>query len=843
MRFTGLNSEEVKSLLERYGKNEIQLEKKINPFKIFIDQFKSSLILILILSAIALGVVGFATKTDNFLDVVLIISIVLISGISSFVQDYKAEKSIHALQEMLIPKSKVIRDGRVTIISSNEVVPGDYIVLESGDVVPADAVLVEATNIQINESTLTGESVPVYKEIGKEIYMNTYVSSGHAIAKTSSTGMKTKIGQIASKLQSIKEEKTHFMKQMDKLGKNLSWIVFGMILVIVIANLFKDSLLNSVLTAVALAVAAIPEGMPAVIVLSLVAGSKVMVHKNALVRKLSTIETIGSVNFICTDKTGTITKNEMSVKRIYANREEYTNETIDKEKVSELLLCNILNNNTSEIFDKEAKLIGDETEIALRNFSSSLGYDKVKTDMKYKRIYEVPFDSKRKMMSVVVKKGSENLLYTKGAPEKMLDKCTKILINGRVLTLTRHERRLVYDINSKLASEGLRVLGFAYKPLKKMEKNEEALEKDLIFLGLEGLIDPPNEGVKCAIEECKTAGVNVIMLTGDNPLTAKAIASEVGIDTTKVLISKDLEGLTDKSLYKEIIGGCRVLARLTPEEKLRVMNVLKDNQNIVAMTGDGVNDALALKKADVGIAMGKRGTDVAKESSDIILVDDNFSTIVSAIREGRRVFDNIRKFTNYLLTCNLAEVFIVFVATLFLSLKEPILLPAQLLWINLLTDGFPALALGMDPARRRIMQEPPRKKSEPIINKKLSWTIGLTSVLLTVLLLAVFFITLGITGNEKMATTAVFTGFVLFEFLRIAVIKREEKSAWISNKFLLVSLLVSVFLQVAVVYTPLNSVFGVVPLDSNIWGVILGIGVIGYFVSILFSKALSKKFD
>lgn len=841
MQSKGLSSEEAKRLLKKYGKNEVQRKKKVSPVKIFLDQFKSSLVIILIISAIVLAVINYFSASKSSVDIILILAIILISGISGFIQDYKAEKSIESLQEMSTPKTKVFRDGKINIISSLEVVPGDILLLEAGDVIPADAKLIEARNVQINESALTGESKPVDKKSKKEVYMYTYITSGNATAKVISTGMKTKIGQIAHKLESIKEEKTQFYTQIDNLSKRLSWIILGVVIITAVAGLFRYNIADSVLIAVALAVAAIPEGMPAVLVLSLAASSKVMLRNNALVRRLSVIESIGNVNYICTDKTGTITKNEMSVTMIYSNWEETHIRMLKKEDIKQLFLCGTLNNNTREVFDKELKITGDETEIALRNFGERFGYSKNNLESKYKRIYEIPFDSKRKMMSVVVKDGPKNnIVYTKGAPENILDKCTKILIRGRVTNLRQSEKSKILQINDKFASKGLRVLGFAYKEIVKPGEKDEDIEKELIFIGLEGIIDPPREGVKTAIQNCKTAGITVLMLTGDNPMTAKAISEEVNIKTKKVMIGADIEKIDDESLYRKITEGCRVFARLTPEHKLRIMTILQKKNNIVAMTGDGINDALALKKADIGIAMGIRGTDVAKEASDLILLDDNFVTIVSAIREGRKIFENIRKFTNYLLTSNFAEVAVIFFATLFLTLNQPILLPVQLLWINLLTDGFPAIALGTDPAREKIMQDHPRKKSEHIINKRLYWTISTIGIVMTIMLFATFFLTLYFTKNNEIARTTIFTGFILYEFIRVAVIKHQEKLKWFSNRFILFALGASLALQVLIIYTPINSLFGITPMHATSWIILLSGVLIGYFLSIWISNIIIK---
>lgn len=836
MKYKGLTNEEAKRRLSQYGKNELKRQKKVKPLKIFLEQFTSPLLILLIVSALILGFVNYLNQSKDFLDIILILVIVFISGISGFVQDYKAEKSIEALQEMSASKAKVLRKGIVTLVFSSEIVPGDILVLEEGDVIPADAKLLEANSLQVNESSLTGESKAVVKVIGKEIYMNTYILSGNAFAKVYATGMKTKMGQIAHELENIKEEKTPFYIQIEKLSRKLFWIVVVIAILTAAIGLFRYSLTNAILIAIALAVAAIPEGLPAVLTLSLVIGSKVMLKNHALIRKLSVVESIGSVNYICTDKTGTITKDEMSVTKVYSNRKETKIKDLDKKESEQLFLCGTLNNNSKEVYDKKLKIVGDETEIALMHFGLKFGYDKKKL-LEFKRILEVPFDSKRKMMSVVVESKKNKIVYTKGAPEKIINKCNKILVNGRVLTLTSREKKLILNINNKFASEGLRVLGFAYKKFKE----KKHIEEDLIFIGLEGIIDPPRSGVKSAISQCNTAGINVLMLTGDNPLTAKVIAEQVGVFTSEVLTGIQVEKIDDEILYSKITEGCKVFARLTPEHKLRIMSLLQKKDNIVAMTGDGVNDALALKKADVGVAMGIRGTDVAKQASDLVLLDDNFVTIVAAVREGRRIFDNVRKFTNYLLTSNFAEVAVIFLATIFLTLKQPILLPIQLLWINLLTDGFPALALGADPAISTIMKRPPRKKSESIINKRLYWLTGVIGSKKTIILFISFFLALYFTKDYVIARTTIFTGFILYEFVRIAVIRKQDKLGWFSNMFLFWALIISVILQLVIIYTPLNKLFGIAPMHLTSWVILISGVLAGYFIAIWLTNIIIKK--
>jgi len=835
----GLSSKEALRKLKENGPNEIGRGKKVSAWKILLSQFTSPLILILILSAVVLGVIGNLSSSSNSIDVILIVLIVFVSGISGFFQDYKAERSIEAIQKMSTPRARVIRDGVEIVIDSFKVVEGDLIYLYEGSAVPADAKIIESSNLRLDESTLTGESIPVKKRTGDNVYMNTYVLVGTAKAIVKKTGMKTKMGEIAHKLESIKEEKSVFYLEMDNLGRKLSKIVLFVAIFTVLVGMHKYGLYDSILGGVALAVAAIPEGLPAVLVLSLAVGAKVMLKQKSLVRKLGVVESMGGVNIICTDKTGTLTKNEMGVVRIFSNNKVLDAGDLDKRHNLELLRCNSLNNNVKEIYDGELKLVGDETEVALYKFSKEKGFYRKDLEKKFKRVHEVSFNSKRAMMSVVVD-NRKRTVYSKGAVEVLIRKCNRILINGRIRRITRKDVERILETNDSFASDALRVLGFAFKEFgSSFRLSDSNVEKDLVWIGLEGITDPPRKGVKGALKECRSAGIRVIMLTGDNPKTAKAISSEIGIMSKEVLIGKDIDKLGDKGLVKKLDEGVNIFARLTPDNKLRIMTLLQEQGNTVAMTGDGVNDSLALKKADVGISMGIRGTEVAKQASDLILLDDNFVTIVSSVREGRRIFDNIRKFVNYLLTSNFAEVAVIFLATMFIPLSKPILLPVQLLWINLLTDGFPALALGIDPARPNVMKVAPRKKNEHVINKKLSWLIFLIGTKKTIILLLTFFLTLHF-YNFEVARTALFTGFVLYEFVRIGSIRHQEKLNWFSNWWLLVALGVSLLLQVIVIYSPLNSLFGIVPLGMLAWGILFFFVFIGYFGAILITNLVGK---
>ncbi len=819
----GLTWEEARERLKIYGRNEIRKVKKRSPLMILLSQFTSPIILILIIAAFISLATGFLSPRTSFIDSALILLIVLISGVAGFLQEYKSEKTIEALQKMAAPKAKVVRSGRFAEIEASQLAPGDLILLETGDVVPADAKLIEAFALKVDEASLTGESIPVGKRAGDEVYMNTFVNTGRAKAIVKATGMATRVGRIAGKLEEIEEEATPFQKEMAKFSRNVTWAIIFLIFVMSGVSFLKYELSTSLLLAVSLAVAAIPEGLPAVLVLSLTMGAKAMAKRNALVRRLAAIESIGAVDVICTDKTGTITESEMRVTVILTDRE------IEVEKVEEagedlrlVLMCSALCNNSKVLYEEGKRLYsGDKTEIALRKVAEEFGFVKEKLDIEYRRVYEIPFTSERKMMSVVVEKGEKKLVFSKGAPEILILMCSKVYHQGKVVPLDENKMQEILRKNESLASKGLRVLGFAFKEL-----GEGEVEENLVWLGLQGMIDPPRKEVYKAIEECKTAGIRAIMITGDNPLTAKAIAEEVGLESSGVVLGSEIDKLSNKELEEKLASGINIFARTSPMHKLRILEVLQKDSR-VAMAGDGVNDALALKKADVGIAMGTRGTEVAKEASDIILLDDNFASIVAAVREGRRIFDNLRKFINYLFTCNFAEVAVIFLATIFLTLKEPVLLPLQLLWINLVTDGLPALALGIDPASPDIMNKPPRKKGEGILSKRLSLQILIIGIELTALLFLIFFLTLD--SGESVARTAIFTGFVLYEFARITGIRFQERLSLFSNKLLILSLVASLMLQLLIVYTPANILFHIEPLGFHEWIALLS----GFVLSLI----------
>ena len=837
MLLNGLTSDEALERLQKYGKNEIKKTHKISPLKILVSQFTSPLILILIVAAIISYAIGFLPdQKADLVDTILILIIVFISGISGFLQEYKSEQAIEALQKMAVPNAKVMRDGKEQMISVTNIVPGDIVLLDSGDMVPADAKLVESFNLRVDESILSGESEAVGKNLSDNIYMNTFIDAGTAKAQVIKTGMETKVGAIASKLQTIGEESTPFQKEISDFSKKMSLVIAGITIVILLISLLKYDLYFSLLTAISLAVAAIPEGLPAVVVLVLALGANTMSRNKALIRKLAVTESVGSIDIICTDKTGTLTKNEMTVMKLFLNEREYdvSDLTGVNKELEQILLCGALCNDSEIGYEAENKIyLGGQTEVAIRKLSEKLGYVKEALDKEYTRVNEIPFTSERKMMSVVYNKNRKFFTYSKGAPEVVIEKCAQIIKNGEIKDLSKEDKERILEQNKEFASHALRVLGFAFKETESEANSEE----NLVWLGLQAMIDQPRPGVKKAIEDCHTAGIRVIMLTGDNPITAKAIADNISLQSNGFIEGIELDKFSDIELEEKLNAGVNIFARISPFHKLRILETLTKKSR-VAMTGDGVNDALALKKADVGIAMGIKGTEVAKEASDMILLDDNFVTITGAVKEGRRIFENVRKFINYLSTCNLAEVALLFLATIFLTLKEPILLPVQLLWINLLTDGFPALALGIDPATPNIMSEPPRRKGEPIINKRLTLLIGGIGIKKTVVLFTTFFLILPM--GEDVARTALFTGFILYEFVRIASIRYLDELTWLSNKWLLAALLGSIVLQLVIIYTPLNQLFHIVPLGIHEWMVLLGGVAIGFILAIVITTIILR---
>ncbi|MEM4598761.1 MAG: cation-transporting P-type ATPase [Candidatus Diapherotrites archaeon] len=852
----GLDEKEAEKRLGQYGKNTIEAELKISPLKIFLRQFTDYLILILIAAAVISFLMSQLPGGEGHeIDAILIVIILIANAVIGFFQEYKAEKSILALKKLAAPNAVVLRDGSERILPAELLVPGDIVFLEAGAKVPADARIIEQANLQADESMLTGESVPVSKSekvIPKEtvlaertnmLYMNTFITSGRASAVVVATGKNTEIGKIAKMLSEVKERPTPFQMEVDRLGKTIGIGVIAIIAFVAVLQLavINDTPFEIFLRSVSLAVAAVPEGLPVVVSVVLTLGIRKMAKKRALARKLPVAESLGSVNVICTDKTGTLTENRMTVKKIYFNGNTYDvtgagydekggyyigARAVDSKELAPLLVCGVLCNDAKEHNNGDKKeYFGDPTEIALLISAKKAGISPEEERSQNIRVYEVPFTSDRKMMSVVCKRNGEMRVYSKGAPEILVEHCSHALINGKEIKMSQGLKEEILKANKEMASNALRVLAFATKKISTIETDEKSIEKNLVFVGLQGMIDPPRAGVKEALEDCRKAGIKVIMVTGDNLDTALAIGKELGFNTENALGSRELESLSDEEL-KNRIDSVEIFARVTPIQKVKIVDALHAKNNVVAMTGDGANDALALKKADVGIAMGIRGTDVAKEVSDLVLLDDNFVTIRDAVEEGRAIFDNIRKFVNYMLSANLGEVLIVFFFTilqLFFSFGEnvAILTAAQLLWINMLTDSMPAIALGLDPAAQDIMGRKPRKATEGVINKRMLFSIASIGILMAVVVLGVFmYVFLSSPDKQNrflVAQTIAFTSIVVFELVRANAVRVSYRINIFTNKWLWTSLAIAMVLQLAILYTPLNAIFKIVPLSIYDW--------------------------
>lgn len=829
MIFRGLSSEEAQRRLKFYGTNEIRRIKRPSALSIFLAQFKSPIMVIMILAAIvSLTLAAVEGEQERLLDAVLILGVVLVSAYLGFRQEHKAEKAVEALQAMAAPRARVMRDGKEQVIEAAFLVPGDIVLLEGGDIIPADAKLLEAWTVQVDESILTGESIAVRKKDGDDVYMNTSMLTGRAVAKVTRTGMRTEIGKIATRIQEIEEERAPFQEELVTFSRELSKVILLAVAIVGLVGCTKFELHDAALMAIALAVAAIPSGLPAAITYALALGGWEMAKKKALVRKLAMIESIGEVDVICTDKTGTLTKNEMSVVKLCFNDKELpADRALLAEKGAEMLLtCAALCNNVRVTREKEElSYTGDQTEVAIRRFADKLGFEKEGLERIYPRVDEIPFTPERKMMSVICRKGDEYYVFTKGAPELVLERCDRVLKGGVEKPIAPEDKRRILEHCSSFAREALRVLGFAYRRSREKPSTQEA-EQDLCWLGVEGLIDPPRPEVEDALKDCYSAGTRVLMLTGDNPETARTIAERIGLRSRGVILGEEVDELSDSELEKRLEEGFNIFARVSPFHKLRILELLQRRYR-VAMTGDGVNDVLALKKAHVGIGMGVRGSEVAKQVSHILLLDDNFATIRSTIEEGRRVFDNIQRATRYLLSCNFAEVAVIFLATIFLAYDEPLLLPAQLLWINMITDALPAVMLGKDPARPGIMRRPPRPKGTGIITKKILLSIVGVGILLTALLFTGFFLTLPY--GFEVARTTLFTGFVLLELIRATAIRYQDKLGLLSNRSLIYVLLASIAPQFVLIYfEPTRHLFHLAPLDLYCWGVLLGLAALSF---------------
>jgi len=859
---TGLDADEARDRLDAYGPNEIAASDEVSPLRILLAQFQDFLIYLLLLAAaLSLGIGLLPGYDPHYADAALIFLILLANGVFGFVQDYQAEKSIAALRELSSPEATVLRDGDPAVVDATAVVPGDVLVLEAGDAVPADARLVETTELQTDESALTGESTGVAKSVESVdtetplaertdmVYMNTSAINGRGRAVVVRTGMDTEVGSIATQIRSAPDDPTPFQAEVDRLGKQIGYGVVALILLVAAVQfaLTAASPLTVLLVGVTLAVAAVPEGLPAVVTFTLALGSRRLVERNALVRRLPVVESLGSVDTILTDKTGTLTENRMTVTRLYAGGEAYALDTTaeadgaaaadgadaesaltdgaladaDADAVAPVLRCGAICNNATRAAESEGTFRGDPTEVALLTAAADAGIDP-----EVERVGEIPFSSDRGRMTVLVD-GDPLTAYTKGAPEEVLDRCDRVLEDGTVSRLTDETREAILAATESFAGDALRVLGFASKTVDDADASDDDIESGMVFLGLQGMLDPAREEVPGAVADCRDAGIRVVMVTGDNVETAKAIGADVGFDPTGALTGREVGSLSDEALGRTV-EEVEVFARVNPDHKVRILRALQGNDHTVAMTGDGVNDAPALRTADVGIAMGERGTDVAKGASDMILQDDNFATIRDAIAEGRGVFDNIRKFVNYLLSANAGEVLVVFLGVLVGTALFPglfaeqaealVLTPVMLLWINLVTDGLPALALGADPKAEGVLDRPPRPPDESVIDRRTMASIAAIGVVMTATGLALFFYGLATTADLMRAQTLLFTFLVVVEVVRIQVIRSRYDLSLRSNPWLVGAIATTLLLQLLVLYTPLNDLFAVQSLPLGAWG-------------------------
>lgn len=818
---TGLTTGEVEIAIEKYGYNQLNEEKKLSTMQVFISQFKDFLVIILIIASIISIISG------NVESAVVILVVIIINAILGTVQHLKAEESISSLKNLSAPKSKVLRDGEKVEVLSKYLVPGDIVFVEAGDVVPADGRVIESFSLLINESSLTGESEGVEKissvidkdelALGDQknmVFSGSLVSYGRGVILVTTTGMKTELGKIASLLEATKEKQTPLQVSLDNFGKKLSiGIIILCILVFGINILHGVKLLDSLMFAVALAVAAIPEALSSIVTIVLAIGTQKLSKENAIIKNLKSVESLGCVSVICSDKTGTLTQNKMTVKKVYINNEVFNEKDLNTTGMGESLLIKeaiLCNDATSEI--------GDPTEIALVNLSE-IHYNQSGKELKnrYPRISEIPFDSDRKLMSTVHNIDGKIMMFTKGALDSILPKTKKILVNGEVRDITSEDIKNIEKVNMEFAQTGLRVLTFAYQILESKKEITREDEDNFIFIGLTAMIDPPREESKEAVAKCLTAGIKPVMITGDHKITATAIAKEIGIykDGDNVMEGVDVEKLSDDELLEKV-ASTSVYARVSPEHKIRIVTAWQRLGKICAMTGDGVNDAPALKRADIGIAMGITGTEVSKDAASMILTDDNFSTIVKAVTTGRNIYANIKNSIRFLLSGNTAGI----LAVLYSSLVglPVIFAPVHLLFINLLTDSLPAIAIGMEPSHGDVLTEKPRNPKEPILTKELSGKILLEGILIALFVMIGFYI--GYKDNNTLKASTIAFSVLCLARLFHGFNCRGGASVFglgvFSNKFSIIAFVIGFILLNTILLVPaFHTIFQVVPLTAN----------------------------
>ncbi|HEX2954264.1 MAG TPA: cation-translocating P-type ATPase [Bacillota bacterium] len=862
----GLPNEEAVQRIKRYGNNSIEQRKKLSPWSIFFAQFTDFMVLVLIGATVISALLG------ELIDAGTILAIILINAILGLVQEYRAERSLAALKELSAPQARVLRDSQIVLVDGKEVVPGDILMLEAGDRISADARIIIAEALEVNEAALTGESMSVVKDpkaiqekelsLGDRkcmVYAGTTVTQGRGTAIVVATGMSTQLGEIAHLLENTEDEETPLQKRLDQLGHWLVFICLFICAAVATLGILRGEPFRVMfLTGVSLAVAAIPEGLPAIVTISLAIGVQRMIRRNVLIRKLPAVETLGCATVIGSDKTGTITQNRMVVTRfnvldkemkvlgegynpqgsisqdghpwhvkLLKDRDEYIDHFFRA-----LVFCN---NARLIRTGQEWNIQGDPTEGALLTLAAKSGYSL--DDQSVQRLGEIPFSSERRRMSVAVNYKGQHYLYVKGSVDNLLSLSVKIATSEGVQTISPFFKRQIEESAEKMAEAALRVLGVAYRPLYNLkEKLNKEEERDFIFLGLVGMMDPPRPEVKEAISRCRQAGIRTLMITGDHPATAKAVAEEIGLlQKGRIITGNELEMMDNAALTK-VVGQADVYARVSPNHKLLLVRALKRRGEIVAMTGDGVNDAPAVKEASIGVAMGMTGTDVTKEASSMVITDDNFASIVAAVEEGRGIYENIRKFIRYLLGCNIGEVLTMFGASL-LGLPLP-LTPLQILWTNLVTDGLPAVALSMDPPDSGLMRLPPRSPREGIFGRGLGKRVLLQGIVIGGITLGIFALTLSLSHDLLMARTAAFASLVFSQLTYVFVCRSERRTLWqislSKNPYLVGAVLVSGSMQLVAMNIPFfRNVFATVPLTGGQWLWILS----GALISVVAAEA------
>jgi Ca2+-transporting ATPase len=857
----GLTNQEALKRKEIFNNTFISAPK-IHPAMILLNQFTDTMVLVLLAATVISGLVGAMG------DAMTIMAIVVINAVLGFVQEYRAEKSLEEIKKLAAPTAIVIRSGKRIKIAAEDLVPGDLVLIEAGDKIPADLRLVNSSSLEIDESALTGESVPVSKHAGmicpletvlaersNLCFMGTSVTRGRGRALVVGTGMDTIMGEIAAMMKDNDKSMTPLQIRLDQLGKILIIICIAVCALVTVLGILRgEKLLTMFMAGISLAVAAIPEGLPAIVTVVLGLGVQRMARRNAIIRKLPAVETLGCTTVICSDKTGTLTRNQMTVKKMAAyqtvievdgdgyqieGKFKSMGKPIDPLHENNCRMIMKIALNCNQAILKQAKkgyeVEGDPTEGALLIMAAKAGLQQRQTILR-----EIPFDSNRKCMTVIIEENGEYLALVKGALEVILPACDQIVKADGISPLKNEERKYFLKLQAQWADEAMRVLGFAYKRLQRGEwegMSDVQLESGLILTGICGMIDPPREGAARSVKQCLNAGIIPVMITGDHPLTASAIARNIGMVTTReVITGQEIDQLDDEKLYRRVIKE-RVLARVSPQHKNRIVQVLKSHGQVVAMTGDGINDAPAIKAADIGIAMGISGTEVSKEASAMVLTDDDFSTIVKAVYEGRAIYDNIRKFIRYLLGCNIGEVLVMLLASI-MALPLP-MLPIQILWVNLVTDGLPAMALGMEPPEPGIMKRRPRPKNESIFAHKMAVTIFSRGIYIAIITIAIFMISFGWSASQgqnglDLARTMAFTTLVFAQLFYVFECRSETISpfelGFFKNKFLIVAVCFSIIMQLCVIYMPfLQSVFKTVPLLSWQWLLILSLSGIKVF--------------